>query len=339
MSIDNRREQARLATWSAWGLFIEIGDLKVGVGAQQEFDVLLLFSVELGIPLHGDDKLELPSCHPLEFPFETFRISTVGHEEIRVLHTVQQLDCLGVVHETRDGTVQSLSSERSPNTGTEGVLGSRALETDGVEWNVVSPDGSRLLIRASSEGAGTGAAAMVGCAGFLCENLGILDEVGPLERVKLLKVLQKRNTGGLVFLANDLPEREQDLLGIVGSEDREGGHPFDGDRLRHLHAEGLGEEGNTTLGLAVSWEEVALQTTIILGGEEEWSTKDALTALGGDLLVEQLLDVIDGQKMFAVHGDDDGVPDLRDEDLKEISTALAPNFEDHVDASLPLACT
>lgn len=32
-------------------------------------------------------------------------------------------------------------------------------------------------------------------------------------------------------------------------------------------------------------------------------------------MVEQLLDVIDREQMFSVHGDDDGIPDLRDEDL------------------------
>lgn len=37
--------------------------------------------------------------------------------------------------------------------------------------------------------------------------------------------------------------------------------------------------------------------------------------------------MIDGQKVFAVHRDDDGVPGLRNEDLIETSTALAPDFE------------
>ena len=47
--------------------------------------------------------------------------------------------------------------------------------------------------------------------GFFRENLDILDEVLPLDRVQLLKVLRGRNMGVLVLFANDLSERQNSL--------------------------------------------------------------------------------------------------------------------------------
>ena len=33
-------------------------------------------------------------------------------------------------------------------------------------------------------------------------------------------------------------------------------------------------------------------------------------------MIQEALDVVDGQQMLSVHGDDDSVPNLRDQDLK-----------------------
>lgn len=55
---------------------------------------------------------------------------------------------------------------------------------------------------------------------------------------------------------------------------------------------------------------------VLLRDEEHGSTESALAILlGRDLMVEESLDVVDREEVLAVHGDDNGVPDLRDEDL------------------------
>ena len=48
----------------------------------------------------------------------------------------------------------------------------------------------------------------------------------------------------------------------------------------------------------------------VVGGEE-WRCAEGTATIGTvDLVVEETLDVIDGEEMLAIHGDDDGVPDL-----------------------------
>ena len=56
---------------------------------------------------------------------------------------------------------------------------------------------------------------------------------------------------------------------------------------------------------------------VALRDEEHRRAEGALAVLlGRDLVVQQPLDVIDREQVLAVHRDDDGVPDLRDEDFR-----------------------
>ena len=45
--------------------------------------------------------------------------------------------------------------------------------------------------------------------------------------MQLLQILQQRHARVRLILADDLPQREQDLLGVVWDEDGEGGHVVD----------------------------------------------------------------------------------------------------------------
>ena len=56
---------------------------------------------------------------------------------------------------------------------------------------------------------------------------------------------------------------------------------------------------------------------VALRDEEHRRAEGALAVLlGRDLVVQEPLDVVDREQVLAVHRDDDGVPDLRDEDLR-----------------------
>ena len=147
---------------------------------------------------------------------------------------------------------------------------------------------------------------------------GVLDEVIPLDRMKLLEVLEKSNPGVLILLPDDLPERKQDLLRVVRNEDGEGRHGVDWERFRDRGGEGLSEEGDSSFGFGSGREELGLESLVSLRDEERRSSESPLPfVVGLNLVVEELLDVIDREEMFPVHGDDDGVPDLGDEDLRE----------------------
>jgi len=78
-------------------------------------------------------------------------------------------------------------------------------------------------------------------------------------------------------------------------------------------------EGNPTLGLATRREEFALEALLALRNEERRVTKvSTTTSASVDLMVEELLDVISREEMFAVHRNGDGIPDLGDENLKDL---------------------
>ena len=238
--------------------------------------------------------------------------------------TIEEPDGLGVIHESRDGTIERLRAKRSPDPGAEDGLGGSALETDGVEGDIIRLASARALLIRPSKGTRApvpASSAGEGRRGLLGEDLGVLDEIGPFERVELLEVLQQGDSGRLVFFPDDLTEGEEDLLGVVRGEDGEGGHAFDGERLGHLHGEGLSEEGYPTFGLAVGGEELPRSIGV---GEEERCAQGPLAVLRGDLLVEQLGDVFDGKQVLAVHGNHDGVPNLRDKDLQ--SPRVKPLF-------------
>ena len=71
----------------------------------------MLFLVELGEPLHRNDKLELPSCHPCELALQLVHVPTKVLHDLWVLDIVKQLDHLGVVHHARGRPVKGLHAE------------------------------------------------------------------------------------------------------------------------------------------------------------------------------------------------------------------------------------
>src|SRR5580765_2428850 len=102
----------------------------------------------------------------------------------------------------------------------------------------------------------------------------------------------------------------------MGSQNREGGHGVDGYRRRKFCCKALSKEGNPALGFAARGEEFGHIFLIGLGHEERRrieGTPPIDTSI--NLMIEKLLDVVDGEKVFTVHGNDDGVPNLRDKYL------------------------
>ena len=136
-------------------------------------------------------------------------------------------------------------------------------------------------------------------------------------RVELLEVLQEGDTGVWLVFTNDLTQRKKDLLAVVRNQDSECGHVVNGKRLRNGRRQRLGEERDATLGLTLSREELGLEGVIFLRDEERRGAESALALLlRRNLVVQQLLDVVDSQEMLTVHGDDDGVPNLGDQNLR-----------------------
>ena len=199
VTVDEDREETRVAALGS-RLFVEVRDLEVGVRAEQEFGVLNLLLVELGVTLHRDGKLELPARHTLELALKAVRVASEALHNLRVLDAVEELDGLGVVHHAGNGTVQRLCTQGSPDTGTESVLGRSRLETDAVEGKVVHALVARFLVHALRAIERHGLR-------LLREDLGVLDEVVPLDRVQLLQVLKQGDTGVLVLLLDDLAKR------------------------------------------------------------------------------------------------------------------------------------
>ena len=121
------------------------------------------------------------------------------------------------------------------------------------------------------------------------------------------------------------------LLAVVGRKHRERRHGVDRDGLRDLRRKRLREERDTTLGLASRREELARTAAATLRDEERWRTETPLASLASvDLMIQELLDVLNGEQVLAVHGDDDGVPDLGHEDLESaVRRALNSNKTTH----------
>jgi len=163
----------------------------------------MLLLVELGEPLHRNDKLELAPRHPLELPLQFISVPTELLYDLGVLDAVKQFDSLGIVHHAGNCPIQGLSAERCPDTCSEGEFGCSTLETDKVERQIVDLGLTFLVV---SEGVDT-----VEHGGLFREDLGILDEILPLDRVQLLEVFQERNAGVLIFFANDLSEGQKSL--------------------------------------------------------------------------------------------------------------------------------
>jgi hypothetical protein len=64
----------------------------------------------------------------------------------------------------------------------------------------------------------------------------------------------------------------------------------------------LSEERDSSLGLGSLWEELGLQALIALGNEEGGRSQRSLALVVGlDLMVEELLDMVDGEEVLSVH--------------------------------------
>jgi hypothetical protein len=201
--------------------------------------------------LHRDEEAELAASHTFEFTFETFSVASEKLNDFGVFDTVHQLDSLRIVHESRYGPVESLSTEGGPDTSSKSVFGSCRLETDGVERNVV-----RLLVRL-----------LVEVCRFFCEDLGVSNEVVPFDRVKLFEVFEESDTSVLIFFTDDLTEGEENLLRVVRSENGEGRHGVDSERFGDRSGERLSEEGDTTSGFGTGREELGFETLLSLRAE------------------------------------------------------------------------
>jgi hypothetical protein len=88
MTIDQGGVKLRFTTLLA-GRLLEVGNLQARVCAQEELGVLELFLVELAVPLHRNDELELVTCHAPQLSFELVRIATEHLHHLRVLDTVE----------------------------------------------------------------------------------------------------------------------------------------------------------------------------------------------------------------------------------------------------------
>jgi len=251
VTIDESREDSRFSSFLARTFFVEVGDLKIGVSTEKELGVFDLLLRELGVTLHRNEESELAASHAFEFAFESFGVSSKELDDFGVLDTVHQLDRLRVVHESRDGTVESLSAKGSPDSGTKSVFGSGRLESDSVERNVVG-----LLV-----------GLFVEICRFLSQDLGVANEVVPFDRVKLLEVFEESDPSVLIFFADNLTKGEKDLFRVVRSEDSEGGHSVDSERFGNGGGERLGEEGDTTSGFGTRREEFGFQTLCRSKGE------------------------------------------------------------------------
>ena len=91
-------------------------------------------------------------------------------------------------------------------------------------------------------------------------------------------------------------------------QNRERWHSIDRKRLRDSGRERLRKERDTTLRLSTAGEEVAFVAVV---AREEWRrAESAATVWAINLVVEETLDVMDGQQVLAVHRDNDSIPDL-----------------------------
>lgn len=99
-------------------------------------------------------------------------------------------------------------------------------------------------------------------------------------------------------------------------QDRKCGHSIYRKRLRNSSRERLRKEGDAALGLTARREELALETLIALRDEERRRTETAFTIVPRvNLVVQQLLHVLNRKQVLAVHGNDNRIPNLRNQHL------------------------
>jgi len=122
----------------------------------------------------------------------------------------------------------------------------------------------------------------------------------------------------------------------MGNQDRECGHGIYRYRLRYFGCQALSKERNPALGFTTRWEKFSLVLLISLSHKERRSSETTSSAGASVyLMVEEFLDVVDGEEMFTIHGDDDCVPNLEDENLHWIDEEL---LKQSLKRNLPWAC-
>ena len=78
-------------------------------------------------------------------------------------------------------------------------------------------------------------------------------------------------------------------------------HGVDWNGFGHRGGERLSEKGDSAFGFAVLWQELALEPRIRLGNEEWWRPQTPSAVGSVNLVVEKFLDMVDGEKVLAVH--------------------------------------
>ncbi len=142
----------------------------------------MLLLVKLGETLHRHDEFELATGHAFELALQLVRVSAEHLHDLGVLDTVEKLDCLGVVHHAGHRAIESLCTKRGPDTRAQREFGCSALETDEVERQIINLRLALLVVRERVHTVEHGR--------FFSEDLGVLDEVLPFDRVKLFEVFQ-----------------------------------------------------------------------------------------------------------------------------------------------------
>lgn len=89
VTIDEGGEDSGLASFLARSFLVEVGDLEIGVGSEEEFGVLDFFFAEFRVSLHRDDESELASGHSLQFSLQSFRVAAEELDDLRVLDSVE----------------------------------------------------------------------------------------------------------------------------------------------------------------------------------------------------------------------------------------------------------
>ena len=94
VSVNQRRVQPRVTTFPFRTLLVKVRNLQIRIRTKQKLGILQFVLVKLGVPLHGDNKLELAPCHTFELTFEFIRVTAEQLHDLRVLHAVKQFDRL-----------------------------------------------------------------------------------------------------------------------------------------------------------------------------------------------------------------------------------------------------
>ena len=87
--------------------------------------------------------------------------------------------------------------------------------------------------------------------------------------------------------------------------------------LRQCGHKRLSKKRDETFRFRARRKEATLETLVGLCDKEWRGTQTATVIWGINLMVKQLLHVVYGQQVLAIHGDNNRVPDLRNKYLKE----------------------